>query len=401
MSPKRVLLHVGTPKTGTSYLQDVLFRNRGGLAKQGVLYPADRFDAHFLAALDLMRLPWGGLETEAVGAWDRLAEQVRDWSGTAIISHEILATASRPQVKRALKSLGHPDTEIHVVLSTRDLVRQVPAEWQENVKHRRTIKYHRFLEQIQDPQRVDRIATWFWGVQEIPDILDRWGSALDPSRVHVVTVPKPGAPPDLLWQRFARAFDLDGLDLDLHAERANPSMGVPETALIRRINAATNAELKPAAYRPLVRELLAHQTLSRRTRSPRLGMPPEARQWADDLSQAWVAELRLRGYDVIGDLDDLLPDTHAVEFRDPDRARPRQVNAAAIDAIKALLLEGDRMRRSEEELRVELRETRIALERAHLRPTYRMREKIVRSAEAKGWGRRLLGLYRRARGRSS
>ena len=25
---KKVILHVGTPKTGTSYLQDVLFRNR-------------------------------------------------------------------------------------------------------------------------------------------------------------------------------------------------------------------------------------------------------------------------------------------------------------------------------------------------------------------------------------
>ena len=63
---KRILLHVGTPKTGTSYLQDVLFRNRNRLIEQGVLYPGDRFDAHFLAALDLMRLSWGGLETEAV-----------------------------------------------------------------------------------------------------------------------------------------------------------------------------------------------------------------------------------------------------------------------------------------------------------------------------------------------
>ncbi len=39
-----------------------------------MLYPADRFDAHFLAALDLMQLPWGGLENEAVGAWDALAD---------------------------------------------------------------------------------------------------------------------------------------------------------------------------------------------------------------------------------------------------------------------------------------------------------------------------------------
>ena len=107
--PARVLLHVGTPKTGTSYLQDVLLRNRETLAGHGICYPADRFDAHFLAALDLMRLPWGGLETEAVGAWDRLAAAVRACPGTAIISHEILATASRSQVGRALASLGADD----------------------------------------------------------------------------------------------------------------------------------------------------------------------------------------------------------------------------------------------------------------------------------------------------
>jgi hypothetical protein len=41
---RRVLLHVGTPKTGTSYVQDVLFRNTEPLAAAGIRYPADRFD---------------------------------------------------------------------------------------------------------------------------------------------------------------------------------------------------------------------------------------------------------------------------------------------------------------------------------------------------------------------
>ncbi len=103
---RRVLLHVGCPKTGTSYLQDVLFRNQAVLREHDILYPADRFDAHFLAALDLMTLPWGGLETEAIGAWDALTTRVRAHDGTAIVSHEILATASRSQVGRALASLG-------------------------------------------------------------------------------------------------------------------------------------------------------------------------------------------------------------------------------------------------------------------------------------------------------
>ncbi|WP_296604938.1 hypothetical protein [Nocardioides sp.] len=399
---KRVLLHVGTPKTGTSYLQDVLYRNRRRLAAADILYPADRFDAHFLAALDLMRLPWGGLEAEAIGAWDRLAARVRRHHGTAIISHEILATASRMQAGRALESLGHGSgTEVHVVLSVRDLVRQIPAEWQENVKHRQALTYGAFLDQIQDPRRESRIATWFWGVQEIPDILNRWGHDLPPERIHLVTVPPMGGPSQLLWKRFSLAFGLDGLDLDLEAERANPSLGAPETALVRRINRAANRELAPADYRPLVRELLAHQTLSRRTRSPRLALPPDVHPWTQELTQSWIAEIEQRGYDVIGDLHDLLGAPPVAQYADPDHPAERQVSAAAVDAIKALLLEGARLRQSEQQLRDELRETQIALERSYLRPTYRLREKLVRRLQTGAVGRRLLAGYRRARGRSS
>ena len=142
------------------------------------------------------------------------------------------------------------DTEVHVVLSVRDLVRQIPAEWQENVKHRRTLRYGRFLELIRDPERAGRLATWFWGVQEIPDILARWGGELDPSRVHVVTVPPPGAPPTLLWERFADTFGLTGIPLDLQAERVNPSLGVPETALLRQINRTSNKRRRAGALPP-------------------------------------------------------------------------------------------------------------------------------------------------------
>jgi hypothetical protein len=397
----RVLLHVGTPKTGTSYLQDVLFRNRKVLAHAGIRYPADRFDAHFLAALDLMRMPWGGLEAEAIGAWDRLAEQVREHRHTSVVSHEILATASRSQVGRALTSLGHDDgAEIHVVLSVRDLVRQIPAEWQENVKHRSGISYQAFLDQIRDPERESRIATWFWGVQEIPDILDRWGHDLPPERIHLITVPPAGGAPELLWKRFSQAFGLDGLDLDLEPDRANPSLGVPETALIRRINRAANRDLAPADYRPLVRELLAHQTLSKRLSSPRLALPPDAYPWVRDLEQSWVDEIAARGYDVVGDLADLLG-SEPSDWSDPDRPEEKQVAGAAVDAIAALLLDNARLRHTEERLGAELEDTRAALERSYLRPTYRFREKAVRRLGRSRVGRGLLRVYRAARGSSS
>ena len=403
---RRVLLHVGTPKTGTSYLQEVLFRNKRLLGEHGILYAADRFDAHFLAALDLMRLPWGGLEREAIGAWDHLAEQVRGWHGeTAIISHEILAAASRSQVGRALDSLGHQrgrdGVEVHLVLSVRDLVRQVPAEWQENVKHRSGMSYRRFLDRVTDPSRNSRIASWFWSVQEIPEILDRWGADLPPERVHLVTVPSPGGAPDLLWKRFSQAFGLEGIDLVLEDERVNPSLGVPETALIRRINRSANRVLPPVDYRPLVRELLAHQTLSRRVLSPRLALPPEHVPWVQEREAAFVAAIQRRGYDVVGDLHDLRGNATLHPYVDPDKPRERDVAFAAVDAIKALLLETARLRAEEAQLRTELDETRAALSRSYLRPSYRLREKAVKGLARNPVGRGLLSVYRLGRGRSS
>jgi hypothetical protein len=399
---RKVHLHVGTPKTGTSYLQHVLFHNRRALHRHAIDYPADRPDAHFLAALDLMRMPWGGLEAQAIGAWERLAGAVRRGRCDAIISHEILATASRAQIGRALESLGHGrETEIHLVLSVRDLVRQIPAEWQENVKHRAVISYGAFLDQIQDPRREGRIPTWFWGVQEVPDILDRWGRDLPPDHVHVVTVPPLGGSPDLLWKRFVEAFGLDGIELQLDGDRVNPSLGSAETTLLRRINRAANEELEPAYYRPLVRELVAHQTLSRRTATPRLSLPPAAYPWASGLEEAWIAEIRARGYDVVGDLGDLRGAPPPADYADPDHPDESLVSGAAVDALKAVLLDHARLQRELGQREAELAETTRALEKAYLRPTYRWREKLVRRLDRGVTGRLLLNAYRRARGRSS
>jgi hypothetical protein len=398
---RRVLVHVGAPKTGTSFVQDLLFGNREALAAQGILYPADRFDAHFLAALDLMELQWGGLEKQAIGAWDRLAEQVRGWPGSVIISHEILATASPEQVRRALDSFG--DAEVHILLSARDLVRQIPAEWQENVKHRRVVGYRAYLDKITDPSRRGALASWFWGVQEVPDILARWGASLPPERVHVVTVPPAGAPPGLLWERFATVFGVAPADYTPTTSRTNPSMGVPETALIRRINErVNNGVLANEDYRQFVRELLAHRTLSSRAGSPRLALPPDVRAWAVELSETWIDELARRKYDVVGSLDDLRPgpaDTDA-PFVDPDAPDEAAVADAAMGSIVVLLQEAARLQAVEHQLREDLHAAARELDRSRSL-LFRVKRKVVHAADTNRFVAGCLEVYRRVRGRSS
>ena len=351
---KRVLLHVGTPKTGTSYLQDVLFRNRDHLATHGILYPADRFDAHFLAALDLMRLPWGGLESEAVGAWDALAERVRGCDGTAIISHEILATASRTQVGRALESLGHRDgTEIHVVLSVRDLVRQIPAEWQENVKHRADAQLR--------AASSSRSATREREGRHRHLVLGRPGDPRHPRPLG----PRPAARARAPGHRAAagrrrrrccgsgspRPSGSTGIDArprgragEPVAGRARDRAGPPDQP--RRQQGRSSR----ADYRPLVRELLAHQTLSRRTGSP----APRAAAGRAPLGAASSSRRLGRGDRASAGTTWSATSTTccgaaAAPRRTPTRTSPgeAQVAGAAMDAIKALLLEDARLRETE------------------------------------------------------
>ena len=235
-------------------------------------------------------------------------------------------------------------------------------------------------------------------MQEIPDILDRWGASLPPSHVHLVTVPPSGSDRGELWRRFSRTFGLDGIDLDLAAERENPSLGVPETSLLRTINQRVTSIIAPPDYRPLVRELLAHQTLSRGVASARLGLSPDDHAWAQELCRSWVAVLIERGYDVSGSLDDLLgadPGT----FADPDRASAEELLPPALDAISALLVEGARLRAEEERLHEELREAHAELDRARMTTSYRVKRKIVTTLEDSPAGRGTLDVYRRAKAR--
>ena len=61
-------------------------------------------------------------------------------------------------------------------------------------------------------------------------------------------------------------------------------------------------------------------------------MPLDVWEWASELSRLWVTDLALRGYDVIGDLDDLVP-RPALPYVDPDRADPEQLADAAVRSL--------------------------------------------------------------------
>jgi hypothetical protein len=337
MSPVSVVLHVGLPKTGTTYLQRLLADHRDQLRDAGVLYPFVRPGAMFKGAVEVRgSAAKFGLDPARIdGTWAELCQRARDFDGTTVISHEVLAGATVEQIDAALEPLR--DLELHVVVTARDLGRQATAHWQEEVKLGATMSFADFE---RDQLRADTgrdagpdaggVRPHFWHAQDFADALRRWGRGLPPERVHLVICPKPDAPRAELWTRFAGALGIDPALLDpLSVTATNPSLGAPEIALVRAVNAALGDRLSPADRNRLVKREWAEGRLAVRE-SPRARTPAELREVLGAPTQEWIDEVQAAGYSVHGDPDDLVPVTADIGEPPPDQPLPPRENPAVL-----------------------------------------------------------------------
>ena len=333
-----VHLHIGAPKTGTTYVQDRLSRNAGELAKRGVNYPGralgDPSTFHFRAALDLLDQDWGGTFGHAAGAWSRMVRKVRRQRGNVVISHEILAPAPPDKVAKLMHDLR--GSEIHLIYSVRDLGRQLPAAWQESIKQGRKWTFRRFLE------RTERGDAWFARAFDLPGVLTTWGKDLPPEQVHVVTVPRRNTrDPDLLWRRFCQALDIEPHWAPVDSTRSNKSLGTVETQLIRKLNQRMGRSVRrDQQYDELILRLLAREHLSGR-RSPKVTLPPSHFDWAEEKGRLWIDWIQDSGIDLIGALDELVPRRPKPDARwvDPDNVSSRPLLRASLDALEAMTRE--------------------------------------------------------------
>jgi hypothetical protein len=353
MTSPRAVLHVGLPKTGTSFLQGVLRTNAGVLEKHGVRLPDAEGQQLFLAVLYLTErsASWGRSADAGRQAWDRIAAGVRRRGDTTVISSETLCLATDEQIARILADLA--GVEVHVVVTVRDPARQVPAEYQEGVKHGRRMSYPTFLETIlaeDAPRGGQRGSTRrrFWNAQDPVAVLDRWAKHVGPERCHVVTCPPPGAEPMLLWSRLARVLGVDGVAVEAPPREVNTSLGAVQIEVLRRLNRRVNRQGNERTYGDVVKRLYAG-TILRGQEGEKLRLPAEHAGRVRALASGWVDQLGERGFQVSGDLADLVPPPDAEDTH--TRKGPARMLASSLDATAELLREVDRLREENARLR--------------------------------------------------
>jgi hypothetical protein len=346
---RRTFVHIGLPKTGTTYLQTMMWRNRPQLQRQGLLYPGSKRLDHYHAQQAVR-----GGSAERMGdkadSWDRVRSELTAWEGDGLFTHEFLCLAKPRQIRRMLEALA--PTEVHVVVTVRDHVRQFPALWQEALK----MNYDGTLDEfVADALAGRRRGAWGYNSQDLPAILDRWSRRVPPERIHVITTPPPDAPRRLLWERWCQVLGIDDSGFVRDAGRPNESLGAAQAALMHDLKPFLTGDLNNGSVRHRwVRKYFGHEVLVPQ-RGARFGLRPEQAAQLRERSLAAVAHLEAGGYDIVGDVSDLVPGEPPPAVPHPDDVPAEERLEVAARAINQMIHDVRDLTRANERLEARLR----------------------------------------------
>lgn len=353
---RTVHLHIGLPKTGTTFLQTTMWENRKALRAQGFLYPGKSRMDHYHASQEVRGASDAKLGEHA-GVWGRLCSELREWDGDGLASHEFFSMATPEQAQAAVDALAPAD--VRVVVTLRSYVLQWPAVWQEALKMNSDLGFDEFMDRALRPDDGKLRGGWSWQSQDIPRVLGNWAKAVPADRLTVVTVPPPGAPRGLLWERWRQAIGIDDSGFDLDVSYANESLGAAQAALLLRVKPHLSGPLEDGPVRHRwVRKYFGHEVLVPQ-KGERFGpRPHQVEQLAARCAEArdWI---RGQGFPVVGDLEDL------ASVAVPDGTHPDDVPDAEIVDVAARAIE--RMIRDVRELTTERDQLRARLRRAERR----------------------------------
>ena len=338
-----VHLHIGTPKSGTTYLQEVMGANRERLAADGVLWPGENWRDQVRAVRDFLDFRPNGVVNPAIwGWWPRVRDRILAWDGrAAILSMEWLVHARPDQVRRLAEELS--PHELRVVVTARDIARSVPAQWQEQVQNWAQWEWEEYVEGVTADRPLETgPGRQFWTDHDLGRMLQAWAEGGVPAeRMTVVTVPPPGSSPQLLWERFAQVLGVDPAGYDTRVDTSgNASLGAASAEVVRRVNDRTRARGLDWAYGgdQVVKWTLSKQTLGpRRPQEAGIKLPVGRREWAERESQRLIDDVRSRGIAVVGSLDELVPEPST--YGDLRAPSAEDMLDAALDGLTGLALE--------------------------------------------------------------
>lgn len=205
---ERLVLHLGTTTSGTSFLQTALLRNARLHEEQG----------------DFLYV--GGSVQPPTAAVRQVLERARAHPSSTVVVSQGLA-GSADEIDAFLAEIeGFKGFRVEVVLTLRDQLSAIPAQWQSSVRNQGTVRWSSYLRRTDPARRPEDVAA----------AIRRWAGHPAVSRLSAVTVPLSDAPDDELWHRFCGAAGVVSTLAYLGARRDRTTLGYASCDVLRRVN---------------------------------------------------------------------------------------------------------------------------------------------------------------------
>ncbi len=309
---KRIVIHAGFFKTGTTALQSSLAYNREKLLENGVLYPAlsssdaARSTGQHRAAWALKGRHWGwegeGGTVTPIKVWKKLADKLNSFNGTSVFSSEFLAELTREDVERMREDIKAD--KIEIVFTLRPLVKMLPSQYIQSLKYGMRLTYEEWLQRVFNGG--EQFVQWrtFWTRHDHPDVIQRWVDVFGAENVTLLVVDE--TKPNLIYETFSELLNLPvGTLKPVEEKGLNRSLTWEEACLLLEMNQNFDRTLGWGEYASMIRNGIFRNLtdVPGREGQRKLLTPEWAVTRAMELAATNIAKLNSMGITIVGDLE--------------------------------------------------------------------------------------------------
>lgn len=331
---KKVFIHAGFHKTGTTGIQTICKESRTVLRNAGITYPYARGEGHHRPAWALHERIWGwkdkGGKKTPISEWNHLVTQVKKAKDSALISSEFFSELTIEEIDTMKNAFGKAQKT--VIFTWRPLHKLLSSSYQQYLKYGIKADYEQWLLGIFKESENKNHTPSFWERHRHGEVLLKWVEFFGAENVKVIVADEKN--PNFLYDSFA---DVLGIEHTLiradENTRKNRSLTFEETALLLEVNKRFPKERAWADYEMFVREG-AFFRLANNDYPGDIGTKLLTPAWAVDAAQVEnqksINQIRGLGIQVLGDMERASSEAIPVGDNQPATSIPLSVAAEAI-----------------------------------------------------------------------
>ena len=304
---KKLIIHPGFHKTGTTALQQALSEARTEMKEANFHYPRISGNAHHRAAWAITEKTWGwkkrGGRLITPVEWQKLVKRVKSNNKTTIISSEFFSQANQTQIANLAQ--GIKGLDVQVIFTWRPLPFMLASSYQQYLKYGVKVSYSNWLKSIFQTPGESELTPSFWQRNLHGDVVARWTEIFGAENISLISVDDTN--PDFLYESFASLAGIpEGILKEPLKKEMNRSLTFNEASLLLEINRSYPKDRNWNAYELFIRRgnIRALTGSDKYESSDEKIMTPDwAIAKAAEINLKNVGQIKSLGIKIVGDID--------------------------------------------------------------------------------------------------